>query len=197
MATYEQCAKIALKLIELRGEVPDEVLARTIGNKIYDVPTKFGDYAERCFVDLEGYLLPNAMRPDKICEDHRVNRQYGGMMIITMEDPTLEKILDLIENVLCVVNYVKPSTNTKLSQIQKKHAGLPWQEQYAIGEVDYVYVKGKRGTFVYIIDGVYYGNKKEVEKAFDISGDEVSRRCEIKKFPTWKAVRYEDYIMKG
>lgn len=196
MATYRDCAIVALHLLELKGVVSDSIIARAIANSVYDVPAKFGGYAERCFVDSEGYLLPSDMRPERICKDHRINRQHGGMMIVNMSNPSLEKIQELIENELCMVNYVRTTTNSELAQVQnkKEHAGKPWQEQYNITNVDYVPVKGKRDAYVYFIDGTYYGNRVEALNTFDINAKELARRCASKKMPNWIAVSYKDYI---
>lgn len=196
MSKYRDLAILAFKDLEVKGVVPDSLIARSIGNNVYDVPTKFGGYAERCFVDDEGYLLPSNMRPERICKDHRINRQYGGRMIVNMTDPSIEKIQELIENELCVVNYVRASTNAALSHVQnkKEHAGKPWQEQYSLANVDYVPVKGKRDAYVYFIDGVYYPNRAEVLSALNIDTKDLARRCASKKMPNWVSVSYKDYI---
>lgn len=115
------------------------VLARTIGNSLFDMSATWSGYKSQELIDQEA-IDPKA----KKCAEHFYPRQVSGWRVVEhmvrYGSISKSKLIEMIE-VFTQVHYTTPAENTRLVPYQKYGVFISPEHSYKQAAVDLVKVK--------------------------------------------------------
>ena len=190
--SVDSVTKAIIGLLTQIDNMPDNDLARYIGNCIFEAPVIRSGLISESLVDDYGF------RPERVCEDHYNSRQMAGLKFVLAhrEKPlSYDDIISMLEE-FRRVHLVTSSENIKLSPIQNGYDTryLSWQEQYELAGIKLVADKGRPPVWfykTYVICGRTFNNIDNASHTIGLSYEEILKRCKSKarKWLDWQHIK--------